>query len=135
MKVYLSPQISDNKSILKINGDKVQVNDKLYDFSSLPNGTLRTLTNDVISAKRVDGELHVEIFNRLDDTATQDELFPKWQTVERDDVLDNDLTLIELDWYSDIQKEIDDAIPKTPTAEERIEQLENMILMMMMEVM
>lgn len=124
MKIYLSPYISDKKSLIKINGEQVQVDDKLYDFTNLPNGALRIATVDILSAKRVNGELHAEVINRLDNTATQDELFPQWQTIGHNDVLDDDLTLVELDWYSDDARVSDELLASLEPTKEELEQAE-----------
>lgn len=106
MEIYLSPQSSDVKSVIKFNGEKVQVNSKLYDFTDKPNGSLITKTEDIVSAKRTDGKLFVKIVNRLDETATDKELFPEWQVVDNTEKLDEGLVSVELEWIT--QEELDE---------------------------
>lgn len=90
MRVLLSPQRSDRKIEYKIEGEKViatidNVTD-IFDFSTMPDGIMDEVetildVNPIMSAKRVEGELYVELLNFIDDNATEEEKFPEWQEV------------------------------------------------------
>ena len=90
MRVLLSPQRSDRKIGYKIEGEKViatidNVTD-IFDFSTMPDGIMDEVetildVNPIVSAKRIDGELYVELLNFIVQDATEEERFPEWQEV------------------------------------------------------
>ena len=110
MRILLSPQIrEDNKIWYEIEGQKIQVeiNDivDIFDFTDMPDGELQlwdkegrdiTYTEDydfpILSAKRENGELWVEIVFTID-MEEKDErlLFPDWMTLEEFNDLMEDL--------------------------------------------
>ncbi|CAM3442613.1 hypothetical protein [Marinicrinis lubricantis] len=58
----------------------------IFDFADMPNGILdgveTTLKyNPIISAKRENGVLHLELLNFIGEDATEQEKFPDWQEV------------------------------------------------------
>lgn len=90
MKILLSPQRSDRKIEYKFEGEKIIVTtdnmSDTFDFSSMPDGVMEEIEttlsiNPIISAKRVDGELSVELLNFIGRDATEEEKFPDWKEV------------------------------------------------------
>lgn len=72
-------------------GKEIVIEKKLgedfFDFSTLPDGELSDVetilpVNPIISAKREDGVLWVELLNFIDLEATEEEKFPQWQVIE-----------------------------------------------------
>ncbi len=90
MKILLSPQRSNRKIKYKFEGEKViatidNVTD-IFDFSTMPDGIMYEVgttldMNPIISAKRADGILYVELLNFIGQDATEEEKFPEWQEV------------------------------------------------------
>lgn len=90
IKVYFSPQVSDRKIEYGFNGETLTVKigdtEDVFDLSSLPDGELdrgreieSTLpVNPIISAKRVDGILHLELLNWIESNAPHESRFPEW---------------------------------------------------------
>ena len=90
IKVYFSPQRSDNQIEYSFNGEAVTASigdaEDTFDFSALPDGELHmeepietTLpVCPIISAKRVDGILHLELLNWLGPDAPYESRFPEW---------------------------------------------------------
>lgn len=138
MKVYLSPQTNDKKQTIKFNKDIIQITvddvNYKYNFSNLSNGEMTSTKNNILSAKRINGELEVVIINFIGNDSTEDEKFPQWKEINGSDALDVNAETVAIEWIT--QEEIDAIAnaPKLPTPEERITELENMIIMMM-EVM
>ena len=59
-----------------------------FDFSGFPNGVLNIVTIEtdlevqpILSAKRENGILHVELLNFIGEDATEEERFPEWMEV------------------------------------------------------
>lgn len=90
MKIYLSPQRNNKKIEYKFEGEKIiatigNITDT-FDFSSMPDGIMQEVEtildiNPIVSAKREDRELYVELLNFIDENATEEERFPEWQEV------------------------------------------------------
>lgn len=89
MKIYLSPQVSTSGDRIQYSFDKdvVKVEYKgkkdVFNFLAMPDGVAENITSElsfcpIISAKRVNGELMVELLNQIDINATESEKFPKW---------------------------------------------------------
>lgn len=90
IKVYFSPQVSDRKIEYGFNGETLTVKigdtEDVFDLSSLPDGELdreqeietALPVNPIISAKRVDGILHLELLNRIGSDAPYESRFPEW---------------------------------------------------------
>lgn len=111
--------VDGTKTVIKINGEHVQIDNRLYNFTDLADGVLRQSVDDIFSAKRVNGELYVAIFCKLDDKATQDDLYPQWQIITRKDELDDGLIVVPLDWYSDDERASDELLnAMQPSAQE-----------------
>ena len=92
IKVYFSPQRADNQIEYSFNGEAVAARigemEDTFDFSTLPDGELdrhedtqiKTIlpVNPVISAKRIDGILHLELLNWIESNAPYESRFPEW---------------------------------------------------------
>ena len=92
IKVYFSPQRADNQIEYSFCGETVTARigtvKDTFDFSGLPDGELdrhedtqiKTILPvcPVISAKRVDGILHLELLNWLGPDAPYESRFPEW---------------------------------------------------------
>ncbi len=92
IKVYFSPQRADNQIEYSFCGEMVTARigtvKDTFDFSGLPDGELdrhedtqiKTILPvcPVISAKRVDGILHLELLNWIDSDAPYESRFPAW---------------------------------------------------------
>ena len=90
IKVYCSPQVSERQIEYFFNGEaataKIGDVEDTFDFSGLPDGELNmeelietTLpVCPIISAKRVDGVLHLELLNWIDSDAPYESRFPAW---------------------------------------------------------
>lgn len=89
MKIYLSPQVSNDNEKIHYSFDKDVViarykgEKDTFNFSSMPNGVAEDITttlslNPIISAKRENGELWVELFNLIGLDATEGDKFPNW---------------------------------------------------------
>jgi len=90
IKVFFSPQRSDNQIEYSFNGEAVTARigtvKDTFDFSILPDGELNIEESiettlpvcPIISAKRVDGILHLELLNWLGPNAPYESRFPEW---------------------------------------------------------
>ena len=92
IKVYFSPQRADNQIEYSFYGETVTARigtvKDTFDFSGLPDGELdrhedtqiKTILPvcPVISAKRVDGILHLELLNWIESNAPYESRFPEW---------------------------------------------------------
>lgn len=94
MKVFLSPQVFEDKIKYEFDGDKItakfgDVTDT-FDFSDFPDGELEAESiktslpvNPILSAKREDGVLFVEIIHFISpDEDRAEVLFPDWIDAE-----------------------------------------------------
>lgn len=128
MNIYLSPIVSDKRQTIKFNDEIIQiaVDNTVYeyDFSNLVDGKMTSPTEHVLSAKREDGELSVEIINYIGANATEEEKFPQWQVVKRSDELNYNAQVLPIEWIT--KQELDEIVnaPKPPT---EIELLKNKI--------
>ena len=90
IKVYCSPQVSERQIEYSFYGEavtaKIGDTEDIFDFSTLPDGELdrgREIESTlpvcpIISAKRVDGILHLELLNWLGPDAPYESRFPDW---------------------------------------------------------
>lgn len=87
MQIKYSPQRSDDVIQYIFEEDIITVTyqdqSDTFDFTEMPDGEMGSIEtelplNPIISAKRVDGELFVELLYYHGATATQEELFPQW---------------------------------------------------------
>ena len=92
IKVYFSPQVSDRKIEYGFNGETLTVKigdtEDVFDLSSLPDGELNKEDDEsiettlpvcpVISAKRINGILHLELLNWIGKDAPYESRFPEW---------------------------------------------------------
>lgn len=66
MNISFSPQYSDAKLELLVDGDKLIINGDILDFSDLPDGArypAEAIDNDMISGgvSRINGEIHITV--------------------------------------------------------------------------
>ena len=90
IKVFFSPQRADNQIEYSFCGETVTARigeaENTFDFSALPDGELNIEESiettlpvcPIISAKRVDGILHLELLNWLGPDAPHESRFPEW---------------------------------------------------------
>lgn len=92
IKVYFSPQRADNQIEYSFCGETVTARigeaENTFDFSALPDGELNKEDDEsiettlpvcpVISAKRINGILHLELLNWLGPDAPYESRFPEW---------------------------------------------------------
>jgi len=90
IRIYFVPQRSDNQIEYCFNGETITVKidnaEDVFDFSALPDGELNTQeqietvlpVNPIISAKRIDGILHLKLLNWLGPDAPYKSRFPDW---------------------------------------------------------
>ncbi|MFY9393235.1 MAG: hypothetical protein WAP36_00885 [Halanaerobiales bacterium] len=90
IKVYFSPQRADNQIEYSFCGEMVTARigdaEDTFDFTDLPDGELHmeepietTLpVCPIISAKRIDGILHLELLNWIGKDAPYESRFPEW---------------------------------------------------------
>lgn len=83
MKIKLSPQVSERVLNYSFENEKITVNDITIDFSAMPDGIMTETEYDfLLSAKRENGILFVELLNPISVTENRQEvLFPEWQEV------------------------------------------------------
>lgn len=83
MKIKLSPQVADRVLEYRFENEKIIVNDIVIDFSTMPDGIMTESEYDfLLSAKREDGILFIELLNPIDTSENRQEiLFPNWQEV------------------------------------------------------
>lgn len=90
IKVYFSPQVSERQIEYLFNGEAITARidnaEDTFDFTFLPDGELNIEEEiettlpvcPVISAKRVNGILHLELLNWLGKDAPYESRFPNW---------------------------------------------------------
>jgi len=90
IKVYFSPQRADNQIEYSFCGETVTARignvEDVFDFSTLPDGELNIEESiettlpvcPVISAKRINGILHLELLNWIGKDAPYESRFPEW---------------------------------------------------------
>lgn len=91
MRIMKSPQRADEKINYSIENEVITVafqeQVEVYDFSTMPNGIAEEIKsevfsfNPILSAKREDGVLSVELLNFIGADATEAERFPEWEEV------------------------------------------------------
>ena len=125
IKVYFSPQRADNQIEYSFCGEMVTARmdeiEDTFDFSNLPDGELdrredtqiKTIlpVNPVISAKRIDGLLYLELLNWIGKDAPYESRFPEWvelplpEKVENGDDAEEPKHEVTIPWRS--KEEID----------------------------
>jgi len=90
IKVFFSPQRADNQIEYSFCGEivtaKIGKAENTFDFSALPDGELNIEESiettlpvcPVISAKRINGILHLELLNWIGPDAPYESRFPEW---------------------------------------------------------
>lgn len=91
MFIKYSPCVSfDGKCFTYVfDGEKIEVEfdgvSEIFDFEGFPDGEMDSFLvetalkyNPIISAKKVDGILSVELLNFISEDATEEEKFPEW---------------------------------------------------------
>lgn len=97
MKILFNPQVRDNERIIyKFEENRFKATHKgksdTFDFTDLPDGELQIYDdetkglmieteleeNPIMSARKEDGTLYVELINFIDPDATESERFPGW---------------------------------------------------------
>lgn len=101
IRIFFSPQVSEYRIEYSFEGERmiVKIGDKedVFDFTPLPDGgldfggidletgidTIKTIetvlpVNPVISAKRTNGILHLELLNWISSDAPHESRFPEW---------------------------------------------------------
>lgn len=95
MKVFLSPHVSGERIRYSFMRETITVRYRgemdTFDFTDMPDGELTLYDNEgndlietsleinpILSAKRVDGVLYVELLNFIGVDATEEECFPEW---------------------------------------------------------
>lgn len=89
MQIFLSPQVSEKNIKYTFHKDVIVAEydgeKDTFDFSGFPDGVLDPATvatvldiNPVLSAKRENGILYVELLNFISGDATEEERFPEW---------------------------------------------------------
>lgn len=91
MKIKLSPQVNSEKIeyIFKNNIITATLNSKTdtFDFTNMPDGICENIEteleiNPIISVKKEEGVLFVELLNFIDENETRQEvLFPDWEVI------------------------------------------------------
>lgn len=90
MKIKFSPQVHSEKIQYNFQGDSItatyQDQTEVFDFTDIPNGILTEVEtnlpiNPILSAKKEDGVLYVELLNFIGEDATEEERFPDWKEV------------------------------------------------------
>lgn len=98
MQIYKSPQYNVAAQFkYEFSGDKITatllmsdgvLSSDIFDFTDFPDGELEVDTIEsmipiqpILSAKRIDGELFVEVLRYIDSEATEEELYPEWTVV------------------------------------------------------
>ncbi|MGX8233944.1 hypothetical protein [Bacillus subtilis] len=104
MKILLSPQVPVNpidKITYAFEEDVIRVTmpdgkTDTFDFTGLPDGELELggvetvlEPNPLLSAKKVEGVLYVELLNYIGLDATEEEKFPEWFEPTKYDVSEN----------------------------------------------
>lgn len=109
MKILFVPSYSDDKNGVqyKRNGDKLEIEGILYDFSNLPDGELINTIPHFRKVERINKQLFAEVIYYVNQNSTQDELFPDWFSPETTK-LSTGLVNGNIEWYSDTQKKQDE---------------------------
>ena len=91
MKIFKSPQRADKEIGYSIENEVITVElegiTEVYDFSEMPEGKAESIEsevfsfNPILSAKRENGILFVEVLNFIKADATEAERFPEWEEV------------------------------------------------------
>lgn len=116
MKILYSPQFNDENKIeytffgeiIKVEMSTLVENEEksnfeldsvfYYDLSSVKEGGHTQSQEPIISAKRVDSEMIVELLMYIGSSATKEERFPEWQDVEFEDFeIPEDAEIIQLE--------------------------------------
>lgn len=94
MKILYSPQVSDRKLTYEFNNDVVTATlngvTDTFDFSGMPDGIADSIEsevfdfNPILSAKKENNILYLELINYIGENATYEERFPEWFEVESD---------------------------------------------------
>lgn len=92
MKVYFSPQVSDERMDYTFDNDVITATmngvTETFDFSGMPNGIAESIKSEVfefdpvLSAKKENNILYLELINFIGEDATEAERFPDWIEVE-----------------------------------------------------
>lgn len=89
MKILYSPIVWDKNIEYAFGAEKVSVTmdgvTDEFDFTTLPDENtaisdilVATLTQPIVSVKRINGETYVTVLNPISDDATEEEKFPEW---------------------------------------------------------
>ena len=90
MQIKYSPCRSDDSLVYTFDGEKVIVNyngqEDIFDFTEMPDGMAENIKttlplNPIISAKREEGILYLELLYFHGPNATHEERFSDWQEV------------------------------------------------------
>lgn len=94
MKILYSPQVSDRKLTYEFNNDVVTATLNgiidTFDFSGMPDGIADSIEsevfdfNPILSAKKENNILYLELINFIGEDATYEERFPEWFEVKQD---------------------------------------------------
>lgn len=94
MKVLFSPQVSERVLKYEFNNDVITATmngiTDTFDFSGMPNGIADSIEsevfdfNPVLSAKKENNILYLELINFIGDNSTYEERFPEWFEVKLD---------------------------------------------------
>lgn len=94
MKILYSPQVSDRKLTYEFNNDVVTATlngvTDTFDFSGMPDGIADSIEsevfdfNPILSAKKENNILYLELINFIGEDATYEERFPEWFEVKQD---------------------------------------------------
>lgn len=94
MKVFFSPQVSERVLKYEFNNDVITATmngiTETFDFSAMPNGVADSIEseafdfNPVISARKENDILYLELINFIGKDATEEERFPEWFEVKLD---------------------------------------------------
>lgn len=91
MKIYLSPQVSDQIIKYEFKGEIIKATidgiTDTFDFSNFTEGAeliiVETILpiNPIISVRREEGVLWIEVINLIKNDASEQEKFPEWMEV------------------------------------------------------
>lgn len=101
MMVLYSPQVSDKEVIYTFNGDIITIEldgiSDTFDFSDMPDGGLQLYSSEppfgplftttlpimpILSAKRENGTLQVELLRFISEDSPDEDKYPEWTEVE-----------------------------------------------------
>lgn len=127
MKINYSPQQNEYLAY-KFDNEVIFIKDlnavKKIDFTNFSNGKMNEPIDFILSAEKVDGELTVTLIQPVDSSGNP---------IEQEDFDTTEYEEVQGAWKTIEEIEAEKNAPKPPTPEERIEMLENMVLLMMME--